>query len=186
MPLSVLAQLATAADTVLVRQVPPVRSGFEQMVFVASGITSILTLLLVLAVLVVLIGLKAKASDMRGKLDELLSDLRPLTQDAKAAAKDVREAAAAAKEMVLESRETVGMANERVRDSVDALADRVEDVSDLVGRVHHAGERVANVAGSAVGGIKAGARFLGIGRKSRKKRKAASRRGKGPRLRGRD
>lgn len=177
-----LAQLTAIADTVLVRQVPPVRTAFEQLVFVASGLTSVLTLLVVVVVLALLLGLRSLGKELHGKLEELLRELRPLTQNANAASEDAREAAAAVKEMVLESRVTVEVANERVRDTIDGLADRVDDLSDLLGRVHHAGERVATVAGSAVGGIKAGARFFGLGRKRRKKRKAS----KGPRLRRRD
>lgn len=37
-------QLAAAADTVLVRAVPPLRTPFEQVVYVASGLTSLLVL----------------------------------------------------------------------------------------------------------------------------------------------
>jgi hypothetical protein len=79
-----LLQLAAVADTVLVRQVTPARTAFEQLVFVASGLTSILTLLLVLVVLVVLVGMRATAVALQGKLDEVLAELRPLTQNVNA------------------------------------------------------------------------------------------------------
>lgn len=185
-----LLQAAVLGDTVIVRQVPPVRTAFEQLIFVASGLTSILTLLVVLVVFLMLLGMRAVAKELHGKLDEVLAELRPLTRNANAASHDVKEAAAAAKEMVLESRETVSMANERVRETVDNLAERVDDLSDMLARIHHAGERVASVAGTAVGGIKAGARFLGLGkkRKAKPKGKPKSRMGgRGrPRLRDRD
>jgi methyl-accepting chemotaxis protein len=167
-------QLAAVADTVLVRQVPPVRTGFEQLVFVASGLTSILTLLVVLVILLVLLAMRQAAAGLQGKLDEVLTELRPLTQNANAASADLREAAATAKAMVLESRDTVAAANQRVRDTVDDLADRVDELSAMLAKVTRAATRVAGIAGTAIGGIKAGARAFGIGRKKPKK---------GPRLR---
>jgi hypothetical protein len=57
-----LLQLTTAADTLLVQQLPAVRSPFEQLVFVASGLTSILTLVLLIIVLVMLVALRRSAA----------------------------------------------------------------------------------------------------------------------------
>lgn len=162
-----LLQLAAAADTLVVRQLPPVRTAFEQIVFVASGITSILALVLVVAVLVALVALRATAVDVRTKLDTLLLELQPMAKNAK--------------EMVVESRETVQQANERIRETVDTLTERVNELSEMLGRIHTAGERVAAVTGAAIGGIKAGVRVFGLGKKRKKK---STRNGTGrPRLR---
>lgn len=163
-----LFQLAVAADTVLVRQVPPVRTAFEQLVFVASGLTSILTLLLVLVILLMLLGMRAAAIALQAKLDEVLLELRPLTQNANAASADVREAAAMAKAMVAESRETVAMANAQVRHSVTELTERVNELSGMVAKVTRAATRVAGIASTAIGGIKAGAKIFGFGKKKPK------------------
>lgn len=164
----ILYQLAAAADTVLVRQVPPVRTAFEQLVFVASGLTSILTLLLVLVILLMLLAMRAAALALHGKLDEVLKELRPLTQNANAASVDVREAAAMAKAMVAESRETVSMANAQVRESVTVLTERVNELTSIVSKVTRAAARVASIATTTIGGLKAGARIFGIGRKKKK------------------
>lgn len=161
-------QLAAAADTVLVRQVPPVRTAFEQIVFVASGLTSILTLLVVLVILLMLLGMRAAAIALQAKLDEVLVELRPLTQNANAASADVREAAAMAKAMVAESRETVAMANAQVRHSVTELTERVNELSGMVAKVTRAATRVASIASTAIGGIKAGAKIFGFGKKKPK------------------
>ncbi|MBX3175540.1 MAG: hypothetical protein KF709_14090 [Gemmatimonadaceae bacterium] len=179
-------QANAIADTVLVRQVPAVRTAFEQVVFVVGGITSILTLLAVLVVLAMLLALRSVGKELHRKLEEVLIELRPLTMNANMAAQDVRQVAAAAREMAEESRETVSLANERVRDTVDNLAERVDDLAEMLGRVYDTGQRVAAVTSTAVGGLKAGARFLGFGRgkKKRKKRSASvSSRRNGPRLR---
>jgi phage-related minor tail protein len=152
-------QLAAAADTVLVRQVPPVRTAFEQLVFVASGLTSILTLL---------VGMRQAAIALQAKLDEVLTELRPLTQNANAASQDLRDATAMAKAMVAESQETVSLANARVRDTVDDLAERVAELTEIVGKVTRMASRIAGVAATAIGGLKAGAKVLGFGRKKSK------------------
>jgi uncharacterized protein YoxC len=179
----VFLQLAAVADTVLVRQVPPVRTAFEQLVFVASGLTSILTLLVVLVILLMLVGMRQAAKALQAKLDEVLTELRPLTQNANAASQDLREATAMAKEMVAESRETVALANARVRETVDDLTDRVAELSAIIGRVTRMATRIATVASTAIGGLKAGARMMGLGRKRKDAAPRRDERDERPRLR---
>ena len=72
-----LLQLAAAADTILVRSVPPARTTFEQIVFVASGLTSIFAFLLICLTMVLLVALRAKADAMRHQLDILIAELHP-------------------------------------------------------------------------------------------------------------
>lgn len=182
-------QLAAVADTVLVRQVPPARTAFEQIVFVASGLTSILTLLVVLAILLLLVGMRQAAIALHAKLDEVLTQLRPLTENANAASQDLREATAMAKEMVAESRETVALANERVRDTVDDLSDRIAELAELVGKITRMATRIGSVAATTIGGLKAGVKIFGLGRKKPKsgprvrERSAERERDETPRLR---
>ncbi|MEX2182580.1 MAG: hypothetical protein WD771_11095 [Gemmatimonadaceae bacterium] len=166
-----LLQLAAVADTLVVRQVPAVQSGFEQVVFVASGITSVLALVLIVAALIALVQLRAGLADTHGKLDTLLTELRPLVQNATAMTADVREVAAAASEVIDDSRETIEEVNAKVRTTVDSITGRVEDLGDMLGRIHDSAERVASIAGTAIGGIKLGARVFGIGRGKKKKAK---------------
>ena len=170
-----LLQVAAVADTLLVRQLPPTRTSFEQVVFVASGLTSVITLILLIALIVLIGALKAKAEETKAKLDDLLAELRPMAKSATAMYQDVREVAAAASEMVAESRDTVHATNQRVRKTVDTLADRVDALSAMIGRVHRSAERVAAVAGTALGGIKLGARALGLGGRKKKKSRERSR-----------
>lgn len=172
MLLALLPQLATAADTLLVRQLPPERSGFEQVAFVASGITSILVLVLLLVLIVAIVALRAKAEETRQKLDAILVD--------------VREAAASGKAVVADTAETIHDTNARIRETVDGLAEKVDDLSEMLGRIHSSAERVASVAGTAVGGLKAGARIFGIGKKRKKKPKRSREPVARPRLRRRD
>jgi hypothetical protein len=51
------AQTVAAHDTVITRQVPPVRTWFEQIVFVASGVSTLLVLVLVAGLVLVMFGI---------------------------------------------------------------------------------------------------------------------------------
>ena len=178
-----LLQLAAAADTVLVRNVPPVRTTFEQIVFVASGLTSILLLLLVVVLVVGLLVLRAKADQVQGKLDKLIADLSPMAANANEMSIEVREVARNVNAMVADSRTTVTLVNDRVRKSVVKLTDEIDDLSDMVGRVNTTAERVSGIASTAMTGLKVGASALGFGRKRKKARGAKK---DAPRLRRRD
>lgn len=181
-----LFQLAAVADTVLVRNVPPSRTGFEQLVFVASGLTSLLLLLLVVLTLVGLLVLRRKAEEVHAKVDELLQELRPLARSAAGMYEDVREVAKNVNAMVDDSRDTVKVVNENVRRSVVGLSEKVDDLSAIVGRVNASAERVATVATTTVAGLKFGARALGLGKGRKAKKKARAEAAERPRLRRRD
>lgn len=179
-----LLQLAASVDTVLVRNVPPARTAFEQVVHVASGLTSIIGFLLICVMLVGFIVLRRKTEEVKDKLDDLINELKPMARNAAAMYDDVREVAKNVNDMVVESRDTVKTVNERVRTSVVKLSDRVDDLSEIVGRVNASAERVANVASTTMAGIKVGARVLGLGKK--RKKKVAAEPTERPRLRRRD
>jgi hypothetical protein len=72
----------------------------------------------------------------------------------------------------------VALANERVRDTVDDLSERIAELADLVGKITRMATRIGSVAATAIGGLKAGAKIFGLGRKKKP--------GAGPRLRERD
>jgi methyl-accepting chemotaxis protein len=162
-----LFQIGAAADTLIVRQLPPVRSTFEQIVFVASGITSILLLGLLVVVLMGMVALRNKTEDLRQKVDDLIADLRPMATSATATAEEVREVAAKLNTMVDDSRDTVRVVNSRVRKSTRVMATRVNELSELIGRISRSAERVSAIAGTAMGGLKFGARARGLGGKKK-------------------
>ncbi len=177
-----LLQLAGAADTLFVRQVPPVRTAFEQVAFVASGLVSVLVLVVLIVLLVSFTALKRRADEMRRKLDDLLAELRPMTKSALTTYEEVREVVKDVKEMVDESKATVKEAGQRVRQSVGTLADRVDRMSALIGRVNDTAESMATIASTTMGGIKLGARAMGLGRRKKKSAPPKER----PRLRRKD
>ena len=182
-----LYQLAAIADTVIVRNVPPVRTAFEQVVFVTSGLTSIFAFLLIGMTVIGLLALRSTANQVLRKLEELMVELKPMARNTSAMSDDVREVAKNVNRMVDESRDTVRVVNDRVRSSVVTLTDRVDDLSEIIGRVNRSASRVASVATTAVAGIKFGARALGLSTaRKAKKKKPRPEEPERPRLRRRD
>lgn len=111
--------LATAAETLLVRPVPPVRTAFDQIVHVTSGLTSILTLLLCLAALWLVVELRRRAIAIEAELASLAQDLRPLAERATAAAEDVRAVTQKVDAIVGEVQQTASSVGATVRATAD-------------------------------------------------------------------
>lgn len=173
-----LLQLAAAADTVLVRNVPPVRTAFEQLVFVTSGLTSILLFLLICVLVVALLVLRTKANEVERRLDTLIAELSPMARNATEMSAAVRDVATNVNEMVAESRDTVQQVNSRVRATAGRLADEIDHLSEMVGRVNASAERVADVASTTIAGLKVGASALGLGKPSKARKAREAREGR--------
>ncbi len=111
--------LAAAAETLLVRPVPPVRTAFDQVVHVTSGLTSILTLLLCLSALWLILELRRRAGAIEAELASLAKDLRPLAERATAAAEDVRAVTQKVDAIVGEVHQTASSIGATVRATAD-------------------------------------------------------------------
>ena len=69
-----LLQAVAAHDTVIMRQVPPVRSWFEQVVFVASGISTLLVLVLVAGLVLAMFAVRRSVQRAHEALDRRIAD----------------------------------------------------------------------------------------------------------------
>jgi hypothetical protein len=69
-----LLQAAAAHDTVIVRQVPPVQSAFEQLVSVASGISTLLVLVLVTGLVLAMLAVRRSISRAHEALDRRIAE----------------------------------------------------------------------------------------------------------------
>jgi hypothetical protein len=67
-------QAVAAHDTVIMRQVPPVRSWFEQVVFVASGISTLLILVLIAGLIVAMFAIRRSVQRAHEALDRRIAD----------------------------------------------------------------------------------------------------------------
>jgi len=65
---------AAVRDTLLVRPLPPVRSAFDQVVYVASGLTSILALLLVALLVVAAFAIRKSVQRAHAELDHRIAE----------------------------------------------------------------------------------------------------------------
>ena len=164
--------LQAAADTLVFRQVPPVRTGFEEAVFVAAGVAQIVTLLVVILLVLIFWRMWKAQLAIQEQLGRLSSKVDPMLASATAAAENVRVLTDAVRTDAVAAAEALSEATERVRDSVAGIADRVDDFSDLLGRLHQKADSIVDVAGAAITTLKWGANALNPAARRRKRRAA--------------
>ena len=162
---------AVLRDTVLMRQVPPVRNNVETLFFYASGLTSILALALLVTMIITLFWLRAAAAAASERVDELLEELRPMLQQAVETSDSVRKTADLIHGEVALAKDGVHETGARVKKTVGELADRVDDFNALLGKVHTRADAVVGVAGTAMDGIAWGVKKLRERKRKRIKRK---------------
>jgi hypothetical protein len=167
-PLWFLQAAAIARDTLLVRPVPPIRTTFEQTIFVAQGILVIFAVFLIPLSIYGALVMRKAALAAEQKIDALLDELRPLAAHVKEAVKETAEMVRTDVAMV---HDTVQVATDRVKQTVVQLADRVDDFNDLLGNVHEKASMAIDVAGTAMSGLAWGARTLRDRRAARKAKK---------------
>ena len=155
-----LLQVAIARDTVLVQSLPPMRTGLEQVFFLAAGLTSVLTLALLATLVLALFWMRRGAIAAGERLDALLEELRPMLDQATKTSESIRKTADLIQEEVASVHDGVHESTERVKKTVGQLADRVDDFNDLLGKVHARADAVVTVAGTAMDGIAWGAKKL--------------------------
>src|ERR1700679_1349752 len=76
-----LIQAVAAHDTVIMRQVPPVRTWFEQLVFVASGISTLLVLVLVTGLVSAMLAVRRSVQRAHEALDKRIADFGKRVDD---------------------------------------------------------------------------------------------------------
>jgi HAMP domain-containing protein len=165
----------TVVDTLLVRQVPPDRTGFEQVVFVAAGLAQVVTLVVVVLLAVIFFRMWKAQQAMQEQLRRLSEQVDPMIASATAAAENVRDLTEAVKDNAVAAADALSNATERVRDSVSGIADRIDDFGALLGRVTDKAEAVADVAEAAVSTFKAGRRLWRAGSPGEKPRDGGAR-----------
>ncbi len=170
-PLWILQAASVARDTILVRPVSPVRTGFEQAVFVAQGILVIVAVVLIPLSIFGALVVRRAALAAEQKIDALLAELRPLAVHVKEASVAVKETAEMVRTDIAMVHDTVQVATDRVKQTVVQLADRVDDFNDLLGNVHEKASMAIDVAGTAISGLAWGARTLRERRAARKAKK---------------
>ena|SRR5579862_7897633 len=166
-----LLQAAALHDTVLVRPLPPVRSGLEQFFFVSSGVASVLTVVLLLFLIAAVYATWRGAAAAGRRMDALLDELSPMIEQATALSASVHKTAELIQQDVASVSEGVQETSARVKHSVGDLADRVDDFNRLLGKVHARADTAVEVGGAAMEGIAWGVKKLRGKRTGRTKKK---------------
>src|ERR1035437_9330761 len=76
-----LLQAVAAHDTLIMRQVPPVRSWFEQVVFIASGISTLLVLVLIAGLVAAMFAVRRSVQRAHEALDRRIADFGKRVDD---------------------------------------------------------------------------------------------------------
>lgn len=165
-----LTQAAAALphDTLIVRSVSPDRSTAELIFFWASGLTSILALVLLATLVAWVIWLRRALGDAGRRVDALFDELRPMIKQANDVSTSISKTVNLVHDEVVLVKAGVHESSERVKHTVEELADRVDDFNELLGKVHSHADSVVTVAGAAVEGLAWGADKIRQ-RKSRKR-----------------
>ena len=153
----IASSLLVAADTMLVRQVSPDRTGFEQLIFLAAGVSQVVTLVVVVLLTVIFFRMWKAQQAMQEQLGRLGAKVDPMIASATAAAENVRALTDVVRKDAVLAADALSEATGRVRDSVGAIADRIDEFSALLGRVHAKADAVADVAGAAIDVLQLGA-----------------------------
>ena len=152
--------LLAAADTVLVRAVPPVRTGFEQTLFVAAGLAQLLTPVVILLLTLLLYRMYRAQQRLNVQLAQLSTRVDPLIAGASSAVENVRALTEVVRKDTVIAADAIAEATGRMRDVVGGIADRVDDFGELLGRAYTKADAVADVAEAAVKTVKWGSRAL--------------------------
>jgi hypothetical protein len=139
-----------------VRLVPPPESWFAQVTDVATGILTILTVGLFVALIWMAIRLRKSFDEAQASLAEMRRDLHELVDRASKLAENAAAVAVTVREEVGHVRETVDYANRRARHAVTALADRVDEFNSALAAVQRDTQGVLVTALAAARGIRAG------------------------------
>lgn len=150
--------LFIAADTLLVRQVPPARTGFEQTVFVAAGLAQIVTLVVVVLLAMIFFRMWKAQQAIQQEIGRLSAKVDPMIASGTAAAENVRALTDTVRRDAAQAAQALTEATSRVRDSVAGIADRIDDVGTMIGRVQEKADTVIAVASAALGAVEVAAR----------------------------
>ena len=157
---SLALQIATSADTTLVRQVGSEPSLLDQ-------VTSIATTVLTLAFLVLTVALVPAAWNFRKSyarinelLDRVYGDINPLMRHASSIADNVNYISTSIRVDVQQINQTIASANARLTQAIAMTEDRLREVNALLTVVQEEAEDMFVSTASAVRGVRAGASVL--------------------------
>jgi hypothetical protein len=165
-----LQAVATLPDTIVARQIVE-RGWFDQAAHVASGVLTLLLLLLVLLVFPAAWYVRRRFRQLTAVLDGLRQDFAPVIERTRGVMQNAEEISSTVRDDVARLSETVERFDTQLREIADVAGDRVRDFDALLGAVQAEAEDLFLTTASAARGVRAGVRAL-RGHRARRARRA--------------
>jgi hypothetical protein len=146
-----------ATDTTYVQQLPAVRSGFEQLVFVAGGLLTLTALGALLALIPAMIALRKRMRAATAAFDRFTAEMGPMLGHARGMAANIEQTTLVVRAQAETVAETVAAANQSVRGVLTEAEQRAREFSAFLKVVQEEAERAFVQTAAAVRGARAGA-----------------------------
>ena len=124
------AQAVASHDTVIMRQVPPVRTWFEQVVFVASGLSTLFVLVLVAGLVLLMFGIWRTVRRAHDALDRRIAEFGERVDSFNELLEKVHRKADALVEVGGLAADGLKWGAQKIRDRASAKAHEAEEVED--------------------------------------------------------
>jgi uncharacterized protein YoxC len=163
-----------AADTVLMRAVPPESTFLQTVLSIAEVLAVLLAYALLGAAVIAVLKLRKAVDLAKSSFDEVARDVRALADNLNKISQSAVGIADIVRKEVDSVQDTVAYANERTKRAITGIADSVDGFNRSVGLVQQDAQNAIVTAISTIRGVRAGVSALGIGRSKKKRRRAAA------------
>lgn len=148
---------ATLPDTIVMRQVAPQRSWFEQVASVAATLMSITLVALAIAVVPAAWNFRKSYKKLNDLLERIYGDVNPLMRHASSIADNVNYITTSIRTDVQQVNATIATANQRLQDAVAMTESRLRDFNALLAVVQEEAEGAFVSTAATVRGVRQGA-----------------------------
>ena len=152
-----LLQAAAGHDTTIVKQVAATPSLFERVATVASGLVSIVLLLLMVGAVFGALSFRKSFKRLNDLMTRLHGDVQPLIQHASGIADNIDYITTSIRADVQKVNDTIATANERLRSAMSVTERRLQEFNALLAVVQEEAEGVFVSTASTVRGVRRGA-----------------------------
>jgi len=151
-------------DTIVARMIAPEAGTFERITSVASGLTSIVVLILVLVLIFAVLSLRKTQNRLNGLIDRLHGDIGPIAKHAGGVADDVHYISTTVRTDVQRVSRTVNSANVRMQNAIRATEEKMHELHSLLDVAQEEAQDIFVRSASTARGVRAGLESFGEAR----------------------
>lgn len=163
----------TLPDTIFTRTITEDPGAFEKITGIADGLTSILVLVLVVALVPAAWNLRRTHVRLNALLDRFQDDLTPIVKHASAIADDIHYISTALRTDVAQVSRTVNAANARMQEAIHATERKVREFNALLAVVQEEAEDIFVRSAAAARGVRTGVESFRVPRERAASRRSA-------------